>query len=248
MPNNTTTGQKQSNAAYHLYAPISKPYFSYKKPGESGSYSMLIPQIHSGNLTLKFTKFITSENRLDINCYLPYSRMIDFSNILEGIMARRRDSFAKNEPYSTSETFKIPVCSYLNGKEEQIGNLTIDTELIDGVPKLRITYFQNDKNDGVSIVFNDIVSVNKISASTKLVNLDYADVGAFGFVVLMKSLQEPLTMIMYHMLDATASSITRFVSTVIGGSRRTAQSSNGSSTQPENYIRSGGGDEEYESY
>lgn len=210
-------GTKQGT--YHLYAQVSKPYFSYKKPGDGNAYSMMIPQINNGNLTLKFTKSITTENRLDITCYLPYSRTMDIANILEGIMARRRDAFAKNQQYSTSEAYKIPISSFVSGKEELVGSLTIDTIMIDGTPRLRISYHQNDKNDSVEIVFCERPSSGEISASSTLEKIDYYDIGAYGFTTLIRAIQEPIPMIFYHMLDSLSNSLTKYISTVVGGRR-----------------------------
>lgn len=209
--------QKRTN--YDLYASVSKPFFSYKKPGEEKSYCMMYPQVHSHTITLKFSKVITSENRLDLTCYLSPSKLQDFVNILEGIMARRRDAFANHEYYSSDEAYKIPVTSFTGGKEEVIGALTIDTELIDGISRLRISYYQNDKNDSVEIVFNERLSTEETSGTPDFNKIDYSDIQAFSFVALMKDLITPHTSIMYGMINSAVSSLTRYISACFTNSR-----------------------------
>lgn len=209
--------QKRTN--YDIYASVSKPFFSYKKPGEGNSYCMMYPQVHSHTITLKFTKAITSENRLDLTCYLTPAKLQDFVNILEGIMARRREAFANREYYSSDEAFKIPVTSFIGGKEETVGALTIDTELIDGISRLRITYYQNDKNDSVEIVFNERLTSEETSGTTEFNKIDYSDIQAFAFVTLMKDLITPQTSIMYGMINSAVSSITRYISACFTNSR-----------------------------
>ena len=209
--------QKRTN--YDIYASVSKPFFSYKKPGEGNSYCMMYPQVHSHTITLKFTKAITSENRLDLTCYLTPAKLQDFVNILEGIMARRREAFANREYYSSDEAFKIPVTSFIGGKEETVGALTIDTELIDGISRLRITYYQNDKNDSVEIVFNERLTSEETSGTTEFNKIDYSDIQAFAFVTLMKDLITPQTSIMYGMINSAVGSITRYISACFTNSR-----------------------------
>ena len=209
--------QKRTN--YDIYASVSKPFFSYKKPGEGNSYCMMYPQVHSHTITLKFTKAITSENRLDLTCYLTPAKLQDFVNILEGIMARRREAFANREYYSSDEAFKIPVTSFIGGKEETVGALTIDTELIDGISRLRITYYQNDKNDSVEIVFNERLTSEETSGTTEFNKIDYSDIQAFAFVTLMKDLITPQTSIMYGMINSAVSSLTRYISACFTNSR-----------------------------
>ena len=209
--------QKRTN--YDIYASVSKPFFSYKKPGEGNSYCMMYPQVHSHTITLKFTKAITSENRLDLTCYLTPAKLQDFVNILEGIMARRREAFANREYYSSDEAFKIPVTSFIGGKEETVGALTIDTELIDGISRLRITYYQNDKNDSVEIVFNERLTSEETSGTSEFNKIDYSDIQAFAFVTLMKDLITPQTSIMYGMINSAVGSITRYISACFTNSR-----------------------------
>lgn len=205
---------------YDLYSSVSKPYFSYKKPGEgSSAYCMLSPQIHSYNTTLRFTKSITSENRLDLNCYLSPMKFQDFVNILEGIMARRRDAYMSKSNYATDEAFKIPITRYNEGKDESIGSLTIDTELVDGIPRLRITYFENEKNDSVEIVFNDRIPTELASGTSKIDTIDYGDIKAFEFVMLMKELSDPSTSVVYGIVNSAVSTLTRYISACFSNNR-----------------------------
>lgn len=231
--------QKRTN--YDIYASVSKPFFSYKKPGEGNSYCMMYPQVHSHTITLKFTKAITSENRLDLTCYLTPAKLQDFVNILEGIMARRREAFANREYYSSDEAFKIPVTSFIGGKEETVGALTIDTELIDGISRLRITYYQNDKNDSVEIVFNERLTSEETSGTSDFNKIDYSDIQAFAFVTLMKDLITPQTSIMYGMINSAVGSITRYISACFTNSRggnSGFKSSNNNGYKPSNQNNS----------
>lgn len=211
---------------YDIYAPVSRPFFSYKKPGDGNAYCMLVPQIHSNLITLRFTKSITSENRLDLTCYLSQAKLHDFVNILEGIMARRRDAFASHNYYATDEAFKIPVTRYSNGKEESVGALTIDTELIDGISRLRITYFENEKNDSVEIVFNERLPDNSSTGTTNLDTIDYSDIQAFAFVSLMKELISANTSILYGVVNSAVGAITRYISACFSNSRNGGSSHN----------------------
>ena len=231
--------QKRTN--YDIYASVSKPFFSYKKPGEGNSYCMMYPQVHSHTITLKFTKAITSENRLALTCYLTPAKLQDFVNILEGIMARRREAFANREYYSSDEAFKIPVTSFIGGKEETVGALTIDTELIDGISRLRITYYQNDKNDSVEIVFNERLTSEETSGTSDFNKIDYSDIQAFAFVTLMKDLITPQTSIMYGMINSAVGSITRYISACFTNSRggnSGFKSSNNNGYKPSNQNNS----------
>lgn len=217
MPETQNNENKRVN--YDIYAPVSRPFFSYKKPGDGNAYCMMYPQIHSHVVTLRFTKSITSENRIDLNCYLSPAKLQDFVNILEGIMARRRDTFANQGYYSSDEAYKIPVTRYVNGKEESIGALTIDTELIDGISRLRITYFDNEKNDSVEIVFNERVPGESPSGTGNYDKIDYGDIQAFAFVTLMKELISANTSILYGIVNSAVSAITRYISGCFSNSR-----------------------------
>lgn len=214
-----TPNQSQKATIYHLYSQVSRTYFSYKRPGGDSSYAFVYIQIHNGNVTFRFSKAVTSENKVDYNCYLPAFRISDMANILEGIMARRRDAFEKNESYASDEIFKIPVSSYTGGNEVVIGSLVIDTEMIDGVPRLRLTYNDDTKKDSVSIVFNDRMPVSEITATSKLNQIDYLDLGAFDFAVTLKTLQEPLAPFVYRVVDSAVSSITKYISSVMSSGR-----------------------------
>lgn len=224
MPETQNNENKRVN--YDIYAPISRPFFSYKKPGDGNAYAMVVPQIHSHIVTLRFTKSITSENRIDLNCYLSPAKLQDFVNILEGIMARRRDTFAKQEYYSSNEAYKIPVTRFINGKEESIGSLTIDTELIDGISRLRITYFENEKNDSVEIVFNERVPGEAPSGTENYTKIDYGDIQAFAFVTLMKEVISANTSITYGIVNSAVSAITRYISACFSNRNNGGVSSN----------------------
>lgn len=214
---------------YDLYANVSRPFFSYKKPGDGNAYCMMVPQIHSHIITLKFTKCITSENRVDLTCYLSPSKLEDFVNILEGMMARRRDAFASKNYYTTDEAYKIPVTRFTDGKEVSVGSVTIDTELIDGISRLRITYFDKEKNDSVEIVFNERLPGEAASGTMAIESIDYSDIQAFAFVSLMKDLVSPNTSIIYGIVNSAVSSLTRYISACFANSR------NGNSGRTGNY-------------
>lgn len=210
-----TPNQSQKPTVYHLYAQASRTYFSYKKPGNESSYAFMYIQMHNGNITFRFSKAITQDNKVDLTCYLPAFRVNDMSNIIEGIMGRRRNAFERGDSYASDEVFKIPVCSYISGKETQIGSLTIDTEMVDGTPRLRLTYLETEKKDSVSIVFNDRIPASEITATSKLDKIDYYDLGAYDFAVTLKSLQDPLTPFIYRVADSAVNSITKYISSVL---------------------------------
>lgn len=215
--NENTNNNRRAN--YDIYANVSRPFFSYKKPGDGNAYCMMVPQIHSHIITLKFTKCITSENRVDLTCYLSPSKLEDFVNILEGMMARRRDAFASKNYYTTDEAYKIPVTRYSEGKEVSVGSVTIDTEMIDGISRLRITYYDAEKNDSVEIVFNERLPNEMASGTSKIESIDYSDIQAFAFVSLMKDLISPNTSIIYGIVNSAVSSITKYISACFSNSR-----------------------------
>lgn len=231
---------------YDIYATPCRPFFSYKKPGDGNAYCMVVPQIHSHVVTLKFTKSITSENRIDLNCYLSPAKLQDFVNILEGIMARRRDTFINGGYYSTDETFKIPVTRYVDGKETSIGALTIDSELVDGISRIRLTYFENEKNDSVEIVFNDRVPEESIGASIALDKIDYGDIQAYKFVTMMQELITPRTDIMYGIVNSAVSSLTRYISACFNNSKSGGSFHNGGNKSYQN--GSGNSNSNYSDY
>ena len=117
--------QNKSNQ-YHLYAQLSKTFFSYKKPSDTG-YAMMYIQYHNGMLTLKFRRAITSENKLEVSCYLPEGKAYDLAHLLEGIMARRRDAYINGVNYDSDEVIKVPCSAYRDGKDVNTGLLVIDT-------------------------------------------------------------------------------------------------------------------------
>lgn len=233
---------------YDIYASASRPFFSYKKPGDGNAYAMVVPQIHSHIVTLKFTKAVTSENRIDLTCYLTPAKLHDFVNILEGIMARRRDAFASHNYYSTDEAFKIPVTSFVSGKEEPVGAITIDTELVDGISRLRITYFQNDKNESVEIVFNERTSNEDITGTLAYDKIDFGDIGAFNFVVTMKELIGPQSSIMYGMINSAVSSITKYISACFSNNRNGGGFSRSNNYQKPSSNNGGGSSGNYTDY
>lgn len=230
-----TQNNENRRVNYDIYSPVSRPFFSYKKPGDGNAYCMMVPQLHSHIITLKFTKSITSENRIDLTCYLSPSKLQDFVNILEGIMARRRDAFASHNYYATDEAFKIPVTRFTNGKEEAVGALTIDTELIDAIARLRITYFDNEKNDSVEIVFNERLPADSPSGTTNIESIDYSDIQAFAFVALMKELISPSTSILYGIVNSAVGSLTRYISACL--SNRGGNSNNNNNYRSNNNYR-----------
>lgn len=233
--------RSQSNQTYHLYAQMSKTFFSYKKPADGKAYAFVNIQYHDGKMTLRFKRGITSENVLDLNCYLSPAKAFDTARILEGIMGRRREAYAAGKNYQSDEAYKIPTSSYRDGQEVATGYLRIDTEMYDGIPRLRITYFDNEKNDSIEIVFNSRVPSGEIEASTSNeFKIDYADIEAYEFVTTFKELQDPLIPMIYRIQDAAVNTLTKYISTCFrnlsGRQPNTSGYSGGSSY---------GGDEEF---
>lgn len=226
--------QNKSNQ-YHLYAQLSKTFFSYKKPSDTG-YAMMYIQYHNGMLTLKFRRAITSENKLEVSCYLPEGKAYDLAHLLEGIMARRRDAYINGVNYDSDEVIKVPCSAYRDGKDVNTGLLVIDTEMYDGIPRIRVSYTDFDKNDTVEIVFNSRVPNGAIEAKAKANNIDYADIAAFEFVNILKEVQNPLVPIMYRIQDSAVSAITRYISACFGnrgGANGGFRTNNGTPMQPQ---------------
>lgn len=212
--------EKKKYNAYHLSVQMSKTYFSYKKPGDDKAYAMMYVSYYNGLLTLHFKRGITSENVLDLNCYLPDAKAFDLSRLLEGMMARRRDAFAEGKNYDADEVIKVPTTSMRDGgKEVSTGLLTIDTEMFDGIPRVRVSYTDYEKNDTIEVVFNSRVPSGQIEAKCKLNKIDYADIQAFDFINILKELQNPMVPIMYRIQDAAVNSITKYISACFSGNR-----------------------------
>lgn len=221
--------EKKKYNAYHLSVQMSKTYFSYKKPGDDKAYSMMYVSYYNGLLTLHFKRGITSENVLDLNCYLPDAKAFDLSRLLEGMMARRRDAYADGKNYDADEIIKVPTTSMRDGgKEVSTGLLTIDTEMFDGIPRVKVSYTDYEKNDTIEVVFNSRIPSGQIEAKCKLNNIDYADIQAFDFVNVLKELQNPMIPIIYRMQDAAVNSITKYISACFGNKNRN-ESSGGNS-------------------
>lgn len=207
--------ENRNNQQYHLYAQLSKTFFSYKKPSDTG-YAMMYIQYHNGMLTLKFRRAITSENKLELSCYLPDGKAYDLAHLLEGIMARRRDAYANGVNYDADEVIKVPCSAFREGKDVNTGLLVIDTEMYDGIPRIRVSYTDFEKNDTVEIVFNSRVPNGAIEAKAKANNIDYADIAAFEFINILKEVQNPLVPIMYRIQDSAVSAITKYISSCFG--------------------------------
>ncbi len=221
----------QKKAPYHMYAQLSKTYFSYKKPGDDKAYAFMYLQYHNNMLTLRFRKSITSENTVDLSCYLPDAKVFEVSNLFEGMMARRRVAFENGQNYDSDEVIRCPITRFNEGKDVAVGLLVIDTEMYDGIPRVRISYTDNEKNETVEVVFNSRIPSGAVEAKAKAANIDYADIAAFELVNILKELQNPMVPIMYRFADAAVSSITKYISACFGN--RNSNNSNNNFAQPQ---------------
>lgn len=236
------SNENKQAQAYHLYAQMSKTFFSYKKPADGKAYAFVNIQYHDGKMTLRFKRGITSENVLDLNCYLSAAKAYDTARILEGIMGRRREAYAAGKNYQSDEVYKIPTSSYRDGQEVATGYLRIDTEMYDGIPRLKITYFDVEKNDSIEIVFNSRVPSGEIEASTNSdFKIDYADIEAYEFVTTFKELQDPLIPMIYRIQDAAVNSLTKYISACFRNLSNGRPSNGGYNNNSSSF----GGDEEF---
>jgi len=239
----------KSTSYYHLSAQVSDTFFSYKKPSDGKAYAMMYIKMYDDRISFHFKRGVTSDNVLDLDCYMHEAKAYDISQWLEGFMARRRDAYMQSKPYDADEMIKVPMTSFRNGTEVPVGTLVIDTEMIEGIPRLRITYTDNEKNDSIEVVFNKRVPNGTIEMSKpNAFKIDYADVGAFNFVTTFKELQNPLVPIMYKFQDAALSTIIKFVSRCFnknehrcsGGNDRNKWSYSSNNGRPNNSNRGGG--------
>lgn len=202
-----------SNSFYHLSAQVSDTYFSYKKPSDGKAYAMMYIKMYDNRISLHFKRGITPDNVVDLDCHLHEAKAYDLAQWLEGFMARRRDAYLIDKPYDADEIIKIPTTSMRNGTEVPVGILVIDTEMIEGIPRLRVTYTDNEKNDSIEIVFNKRVPNGSIEMSRpNSFKIDYADVSAYKFVTTLKELQNPIVPLMYKLQDAALSTTIKFIS------------------------------------
>lgn len=206
---------ERKKGPYHINPQLSRTYFSYRKPSDTG-YAMMHIGYFNNMLKLHFRKMITSENIVDLDCFLPDAKAYDISRLIEGVMARRRDAYIDGKNYDADEVIRCPTSSYREGKEVPTGMLVIDTEMFDGIPRLRITYNSTEKQDSVEIVFNARVPSGQIESKCKTNGIDYADIMAYDFVNTFKELQNPLVPIIYRIQDAAVSSITKYISACFG--------------------------------
>ena len=209
--------EKKKYNNYHLSVQMSNTFWSYKKPGDNGAYAMMYVIYYNNMLSLHFKRGITSENVLDLSCYIQDGKAFDLSRLLEGMMARRRDAYAEGKNYDADEVIKMPCTSVRDGKEVSVGLLVIDTEMYDGIPRVRVSYTDHEKNDTIEIVFNSRVPSGAIEAKCKANSIDYADIQAFNFVNILKEVQNPLVPIMYRIQDAAVNSITKYISACLSG-------------------------------
>lgn len=213
MATTTANNERSSNNFYHLSAQVSETFFSYKKPSDGKAYAFMYVNMYDSFLKLHFKKGITSENVVDLDCHLGSAKAYDLANWLEGFMARRRDAYMNGKPYDSDEIIKIPTTKLDAGVETPVGLLTVDTEMFDGIPRLRITYTDNEKNESVEVVFNSRVPNGSIETNRASdIKIDYADISAFKFVTTFKELQDPLVPIMYRFQDAALTTLTKFIS------------------------------------
>lgn len=231
---------KQNYQQYHLYAQMTKTYFSYKKPADGKAYAFVNVLYYNDKLMLKFKRGITSENVLDLNCYLPTAKAYDVSRILEGIMGRRREAYMAGKNYQSDEYCKIPTSSFRDGQEVATGFLIIDTEMYDGIPRLKLTYTDIEKNDSIEVVFNSRVPSGAIeSSSNGDFKIDYADIEAYDFVTTFKELQNPIIPMVYRIQDAAVNSITKYISSCFrnfnGGNKYNKSSSSGYNSDNSGY-------------
>ena len=108
--------------------------------------------------------------------------------------------------------------------------------MYDGIPRIRVSYTDFDKNDTVEIVFNSRVPNGAIEAKAKANNIDYADIAAFEFVNILKEVQNPLVPIMYRIQDSAVNAITRYISACFGnrgGTNGGFRTNNGTPMQPQ---------------
>lgn len=227
MAEESTTKKKP----YHMYAPLSKTYFSYKKPGDDKAYAFMYAQYYNGALTLHFRKAITSENVVDLNCYLHDAKAWEVANLFEGMMARRRVAYENNQNYDADEVIRCPITAFREGKDVAIGLLIIDTEMYDGIPRVRFSYTDNEKNETVEIVLNSRVPSGAVEAKARANKIDFADLEAYDLSLIFKEMQNPLVPIIYRFTDAAVSSITKYISACFGNKNNYAGVSNGYATQ-----------------
>ena len=202
-----------STSFYHLSAQVSDTFFSYKKPADGKAYAMMYVKMYDNRVSLHFKRGITADNVVDLDCHMHEAKAYDIAQWLEGFMARRRDAYMADKPYDADEMIKVPITSFRNGTEVPVGLLVIDTEMIEGIPRLRVTYTDNEKNESIEIVFNKRVTNGSIEMSVpNQFKLDYADVGAFKVVTTLKELQNPLVPLIYKFQDAALSTTIKFIS------------------------------------
>jgi len=207
------SNETKRNGVYHLNVQMSDTMFSYKKPADGKAYAFVNINYFDGKVTLHFKRGITSENVLDLNCYLQSAKAFDVARILEGIMGRRREAYAAGKNYQSDEVYKIPTTSFRDGKEIPTGTLIIDTEMYDGIPRLRLTYNDIEKNDSIEVVFNSRVPSGEIETSTNLdYKIDYADIAAYEFVTTFKEVVSSTVSIAYRIADAAVNSISKYIS------------------------------------
>lgn len=212
--------EKKKYNDYHLNVQMSRTFFSYKKPGDGGAYALMYVTYYNGMISLHFRRGITSENVLDLNCYLNDGKAYDLSRLLEGIMGRRRVAYENGQMYDADDVIRVPTTSFRDGKEVATGVLVIDTEMYDGIPRIRVSYTDSEKNETIEIVFNSRVPSGPIEAKCKANMIDYADIQAYEFVNVLKELQNPMVPIMYRIQDAAVSSLSRFIKSCLGNGYR----------------------------
>lgn len=240
--------EKKSSGSFHLYAQVSKTYYSYKKPGDGKAFTSMYVQNHDGMITFRFHKQVTSENKQDLNCYLPISKLWAFARILEGMVARRRDAYLKGENYNPSESWTIPTTAYRDGQEVSTGKLTLDTEMYDGVPKVRLTYTDFEKDQSVEFVFNSRVPNGDITG-TNLdgLKLDFADLDVFNFTSIVKTIVDeinPNADYMYRLADSIVNDLKRYIS----GCFRNMNGGNRGASSTSSFNNQSFGEESYDAF
>jgi hypothetical protein len=151
------------------------------------------------------------------------------------MMARRRVAFENGQNYDSDEVIRCPITRFNEGKDVAVGLLVIDTEMYDGIPRVRISYTDSEKNETVEIVFNSRIPSGAVEAKAKAANIDYADIAAFELVNVMKELQNPMVPIMYRFTDAAVSAVTKYISACFGN-RNSNNSNNNFASQSQGNV------------
>lgn len=207
---------KNNNSSYRSQLSVEMgrgPIYHHDANGYTkGVYTNLRINYWSNMVLLKFSKRMSEENVLELTCFLSSMRVVELGHMLEGMMGRRRDAFMNDQPYS-EDSFRIPLTKFDKNinMDTEVGDLTVATELVDGIPRVKLTYYEAKADKRIDVVFYTREVINVATSSfNDAVKIDIHDVGIYLFLEQIKLGNKTETTFGYNTANAIVNAVSKF--------------------------------------